>query len=104
MKKSRPLSVMALLALSAAVCQAQSEERVDTLATSVVTAYHSGGGDRSTWSTIINKNMQDRKEKRMYISPECEVLTVAPEGTLCGSEVKGERQNYENQGDYFWNY
>ena len=43
MKKSRPLSVMALLALSAAVCQAQSEERVDTLATSVVTAYHSGG-------------------------------------------------------------
>ena len=48
--------------------------------------------------------MQDRKEKRMYISPECEVLTVAPEGTLCGSEVKGERQNYENQGDYSWNY
>ena len=34
---------MALLALSAAVCQAQSAERVDTLATSVVTAYHSGG-------------------------------------------------------------
>lgn len=43
MNKFRPLSVMALLALSAAVCQAQSEERVDTLATSVVTAYHSGG-------------------------------------------------------------
>ena len=43
MKKSRPLSVMALLAFSVAVCQAQSEERVDTLATSVVTAYHSGG-------------------------------------------------------------
>ena len=48
--------------------------------------------------------MQDRKEKRMYISPDCEALMVAPEGTLCGSEVKGERQNYENQGDYFWTY
>lgn len=47
MKKSRPISVMALLALSAAVCQAQSEERVDTLATRVVTAYHSGGARSS---------------------------------------------------------
>ncbi|KWW28659.1 MAG: hypothetical protein J6M31_01870 [Bacteroidales bacterium] len=45
------------------------------------------------------------KTKLIYTTPESTVFTVKLEGLLCVSEeTQSTRDDYQKDGEYFWNY